>query len=66
MEISDPVFCSLASGGVKKHFFHPLTWVILIFSGPQKNSFQLKKLISIKKNSFRLKMNKNFKKILKY
>ena len=55
MEISDPVFCSLASGGVKKHFFHPLTWVILIFSGPQKNSFQLKKLISIKKKFISIK-----------
>ena len=55
MEISDPVFCSLASGGVKKHFFHPLSWVILIFSGPQKNSFQLKKLISIKKKFISIK-----------
>ena len=55
MEISDPVFCSLASGGVKKHFFHPLTWVIFIFSGPQKNSFQLKKLISIKKKFISIK-----------
>ena len=55
MEISDPVFCSLASGGVKKHFFHPFTWVILIFSGPQKNSFQLKKLISIKKKFISIK-----------